>query len=383
MVSFLNFESVSLPDGALELRRLVRTFLEEARAKGTYTPQCDSWLSGFSPEFSQELGRREWVGMTWPSRYGGHERSSLERYVVIEELLAAGAPVAAHWIADRQMGPMILKFGTEAQRQRFLPDIALGNSYWAIGMSEANAGSDLAAVSTRLVPDGSAWRLEGHKLWSSGAHHCHYMMVLCRVGQAMENRRLGLCNVIVDLRDPGVTIRPIRLLTGEHHFNEVTFDGVKISADRMLGNPDDGWRQVTSELAYERSGPERFLSTFPLLTALTEWTKVTGNQELATEIAELFSEAWGLRRMSLSVAKMLDQGRDPTLEAALIKDMGTRLERRITAVAERYVPDEPSLDGTMLSRLTAQAIMHGPGFTIRGGTSEILRTIVAKGLELS
>ncbi|MCL6452631.1 MAG: acyl-CoA dehydrogenase family protein [Alicyclobacillus sp.] len=377
------FATQRLPATAEVLRQEVRDFLAEEQAAGRFQPVCDAWLGSFDPDFSQRLGARGYIGMTWPKTYGGHGRSALERYVVLEELLAAGAPVAAHWIADRQMGPLILRHGSEAQKQRYLPEMARGSAYWAIGMSEPGAGSDLSAVRSKLEPDGDGWRLTGQKIWSSGAHDCHYMMALVRSGPPGDSRHEGLTNVIVDLRAPGVTIRPIRLLDGGHHFNEVFFDDVFIPADQVVGEVGDGWRQVTEELAYERSGPERFLTTFPLLRAVVERARTLADPYLHREVALLVSELAALRELSISIAGMLERGANPVVEAALVKDAGTQFERKVTEIAERMacqMPSTASADG--FSVWLAQSIYHGPGFTLRGGTNEILRGIVARGLGL-
>ncbi|MFS8630008.1 MAG: acyl-CoA dehydrogenase family protein, partial [Bacillales bacterium] len=157
-------------------RREVREFLEEEKRKGTFETKCDSWLNGASPEFSKNLGEKGWIGMTWPKKYGGGERNALDRYILIEELLAAGAPVAAHWFADRQSGPLLLRYGTEEQKQYFLPKIAKGEAYFAIGLSEPNSGSDLASLSIRAEKTDGGWILNGSKIWSSGAHIAHYMI---------------------------------------------------------------------------------------------------------------------------------------------------------------------------------------------------------------
>jgi hypothetical protein len=252
---------------AEEVRAQVRKFLAEELAAGTFTTHVDTWLSGVDPEFSRKLGERGWLGMTWPKQYGGHERSAMERYAVTEELLAAGAPVAAHWIADRQSGPNLLRYGTEAQRREILPRIAAGECYFVIGMSEPDSGSDLASIRTRAARNGDGdWVVNGAKVWTSNAHFSHYGIVLVRTSPAdPANRHAGLSQLLVDLSLPGITINPIRILDGGHHFNEVVFEDVVVPGDMLLGEEGAGWHQVTAELAFERSGPERFLSTYPLL----------------------------------------------------------------------------------------------------------------------
>ncbi|MGI9207431.1 MAG: acyl-CoA dehydrogenase family protein, partial [Rhodococcus sp. (in: high G+C Gram-positive bacteria)] len=213
-------------DAALsELRARVRAFLKEQVDAGTFTPGVDTWLTRWNTEFSRSLAAQGWVGMTIPVEYGGHGRTFMERFVVTEELLAVGAPVAAHWVADRQAAPSLLKYGTEEQKQRFLPGIAAGEICWAIGMSEPDSGSDLAGVKTKATQVDGGWRLSGTKLWTSGAHHADAFFALARSAPLdPDHRHDGLSQFIVLLDSPGVTIRPIMSMSGDHHFNEVLLD---------------------------------------------------------------------------------------------------------------------------------------------------------------
>jgi alkylation response protein AidB-like acyl-CoA dehydrogenase len=378
-----------LPPESEALRVEVRAFLDDQRAAGAFEPHCDSWLSGWDEKFSRELGARGWLGMTLPPEYGGHGRSALERYVVTEELLAVGAPVAAHWIADRQIGPSLLRFGTEYQKQRYLPRIAAGECYFGIGMSEPDSGSDLASVRTKAAPVDRGWRVSGTKVWTSGAHHAHAFFALARTAPAQgRNRHVGLSQFIVELDSPGVDVRPIRLLTGAHHFNEVVLDDVFVPDELVLGEVGAGWHQVTSELAYERSGPERFLSTFPLLAALVGELARSGEQELGQaglrELGSLVSRVWTLRRLSLGIAATLQAGGSADVPAALVKDLGTRFEGEVVEAARLLVslPPNPGAPAGSFARLLAEAVLHSPGFTLRGGTNEILRGVVARGLGL-
>ncbi len=378
--------AADLPDRAAALRADVRAFLAQERAAGAWEPRADVWLSGWDERFTRELGRRGWLGMTLPAEYGGAGASPLDRFVVTEELLAAGAPVAAHWVADRQIGPSLLRFGTEEQRQRFLPGIARGEVYFGIGMSEPDAGSDLAGVRTRADRVAGGWVLTGTKVWTSGGHRAHAFFALARSSPRDErDRHAGLSQFIVDLRGEGVTVRPIPLLTGAHHFNEVVFDRAFVPDAMVLGEIGQGWRQVTSELAFERSGPERYLSTYPLLAALVG---ELGSTAAAAEGAQralgaLVSRLWALRRMSLAVAAALASGQAPELAAALVKDLGTRFENEVIEAARLLVavpPDAGAEHG--FARLLADSVLHAPGFTLRGGTNEVLRGIVARGLGL-
>ncbi|MCW2613168.1 MAG: acyl-CoA dehydrogenase protein [Frankiales bacterium] len=367
----------------LRLRAEVRDFLREEQAAGRFTPRCDAWLAGWDESFSRRLAARGWLGMTLPAEYGGHGRSTLERYAVTEELLASGAPVAAHWFADRQIGPSLLRYGTEAQRRRYLPAIVRGECFFGIGMSEPDSGSDLASVRTRGTRTEGGWLVDGTKVWTSGAHHAHAFFVLARTAPLEEggSRHAGLSQFVVPLDSPGVTIRPIELLTGEHHFNEVVLEGVFVPDDMVLGEIGDGWHQVTSELAFERSGPERFLSTYPLLAALVgalaERTDSDGQRDLGALLARL----WTLRQRSLRIAASLAGGVAQEVPAALVKDLGTRFEVEVVEAARLLLDVEPDPgSATTLSRLLAEAVLHAPGFTIRGGTSEILRGLVARGV---
>jgi alkylation response protein AidB-like acyl-CoA dehydrogenase len=374
-VTDIGIRAHRLGDTEQRLREQVRRFLAES----VFTARCDAWMTAPDPAFSARLGERGWLGMTLPARYGGHDRSPLERFVVVEELLAAGAPVAAHWIADRQMAPSILRHGTERQRQRYLPAIARGECFFAIGMSEPDAGSDLAAVRTRARRVDDGWEITGTKLWTTGAHYAHAMVVLARTDGSAADRHAGLSQFVVDLPHPGVQVRPIVTIDGEHHFNEVVFDAVAVPDDALLGERGAGWRQVIAELAQERSGPERFLSTAPLLAA---WTAALDPADAiaAREVGRLTARAWTLRQMSLAVAEGLTRGRSPEVEAALVKDLGSQFEKDVVETARRVSGVEPCRGAQGLPGLLADGVLHSPAFTLRGGTNEVLRSVVARGL---
>ena len=377
-----DFPPPASPPGAEALRAEVRAFLAQSRASLGWRPDSD-FGAGWSPAFSRRLGARGWIGMTWPAEYGGGARSALERYVVVEELLAAGAPVFAHWVADRQSGPLLLRFGSAAQRAAILPRIAAGACYFAIGMSEPDSGSDLASVRTRAERLRGGWRLDGTKVWTSNAHRCHYMIALCRTAPRGEDRHAGLSQFLIDLEADGVRIAPIVDLAGRHEFNECVFEGVEIPADRLIGREGEGWRQVTSELALERSGPERFLSTFHLFRALVAAAGPAPEPRRAEAIGRLAAELWALRAMSLAVAGRLDEGAAPEVEAAIVKDLGTRFERAVAEALRLAAPLEPEAGGTAApASALGAALLALPSFTLRGGTNEILRSIIARGLGL-
>jgi alkylation response protein AidB-like acyl-CoA dehydrogenase len=376
----LQFDRISLPEDSPALRAEVREFLA-AEAEHLARPNSD-FGTGHDPAFSRKLGARGWIGMTWPKRYGGAERSFFERYVVTEELLAAGAPVSAHWIADRQSGPLLLRFGTDVQRETYVPPIARGESYFSIGMSEPNTGSDLASVRTTAKRVGDGWLINGTKLWTSEAHRNHYMITLVRTDAPSDNRHAGLSQIIVDLKNDGARIRPIRNIAGSEDFNEVVFEDVLVPEDRVVGQPGNGWQQVTSELAYERAGPERFLSAFRVFVELVRAAGEAPEPQLAATIGRIAAHLMALRRMSISVAGMLEDGQSPEVEAALVKGLGNDFEKLLPEVARLAVPNGPGADHRRFRQTFADTLLLSPAFTIRGGTREILRGVIARGLGL-
>ena len=379
-LTHLTFPPARLPESSELLRQQLRELLESERRAGTWKVDGRSW-GGYNPELSRKLGDAGFIGMTWPKQYGGHERTYLDRYVVTEELLASGAPAGFHWVADRQSGPVLLRFGSEEQRQRYLPGIASGQLSFCIGMSEPDSGSDLASIRSRARRDGDGWRLSGTKIWTSNAHRADYCIVLCRTEEVSDKRHAGMSQVIVDLeKAEGLTIRPVYNLLGSHDFNEVVFDNVFIPADGMLGEPGNGWAQVTSELAYERAGPERFLTNLHLLKELID--RLEGSSVSAQrEVGRLVANLWALRRASLSVATVLEDGGLPNVESALVKDLGTNFQQQLPDLIRRIASAESVVDAHFVSVLE-RALLAAPAYTIQGGTTEILRGIIARGLRL-
>lgn len=379
----LRFPSPSHHDAAEALRGEVRAFLAEALASRSPLRRADSW-NGFDRDFSRKLGQQGWLGMTWPRRYGGHERSAFERYVVMEETLAAGAPVAAHWIADRQSGPSLLKYGTEEQKQSVLPGIAAGETVFCIGMSEPDSGSDLAATRTRAVPVDGGWHVTGTKLWTTGAHDADYMILFCRTNGTPVDRQAGTSQLLVDLRTAdGVTIRPIIDLAGQHHFNEVHFEDTFLPASALIGREGAGWEQVMSELAFERSGPERFLSSMQLLIELIGALQDAPGEAAQLAVGRLTAHLVTLRRLSRGVAAMLEAGENPGTHAAIVKDLGATFEQELPDIARTLVDAEPDTGSTSdFVAVLAHVTMNAPSFSLRGGTREILRGIIARGLGL-
>jgi 3-oxocholest-4-en-26-oyl-CoA dehydrogenase alpha subunit len=383
-----DFRPVELTDDENALRREVRRFLADELPRGSFTPGL-GMNAAKDPAFSRQLGSRGWLGMALPKEFGGHDRSAVDRFIVTEELLRWGAPVGHHWVADRQSGPVIAKFGTEAQKRRFLPGICSGELSFCIGMSEPDSGSDLASISSKATRDGDTWVLEGRKIWTTWAHQNDWIIVLCRTTPKDEvaDKRQGLTQLIVDLRSPGVTATPIPFIDGTAEFCEVVFDQVVVPADLVLGEVGQGWSQNTSELAYERGGPDRWLSTYlvveELLRREIESGAATGSRrtELLDLLGRVVSEYWVLHNLSLSVARSIDEGGAPAIESSLVKEMGTRFEQDVVTAVLAYVDTAPDLtDRSIFGKLLATAALTQASFTVRGGTNEVLRSVAAKGL---
>jgi len=381
---FGTFALTALPAGAAAFRREVKAFLQDHLPALPPDVRARSWM-GFDAGFSRALARRGWVGITLPAQYGGAGLDAFSRFVLVEELLACGAPVSAHWIADRQSGPLILRYGTDAQRAFYLPRICRGEAFFCIGMSEPNSGSDLASVATRAVPlpDGG-WRLNGRKIWTTNADRCHFMLALVRTSGETGDRQKGLSQVIVDLSLPGVTVRPIHDLAGDAHFSEVSFEDVQLPADALVGQEGAGWEQVNAELAFERSGPERLYSSVVLLDAwMAALRRQPAVQRDLVTIGRIMGQLATLRAMSLAVTAKLAAGESPLVEAALVKDLGTGLEQSIGALAEAALGDEAGLAADAdLYRTAAYVSQISPTYSLRGGTREILRGMIARGLGL-
>ena len=375
-----NFHLTKFSNEAEILRSEVREFLADALKDISKETRAETWY-GADEEFSRKVGEKGWIGLNWPKEYGGAGRSAMERYVILEEMLTAGAPVGAHWISDRQSGPLIIRYGTEKHQKELLPGILKGESYFCIGMSEPDSGSDLAALRTKAERKDDTYIVNGTKLWTSGAHRCQYMIACFRTSQE-EDRHGGLSQFIVDLSLPGITIRPIIDLAGRHHFNEVVFEDAEVPADMLIGTEGNGWNQVTAELALERSGPERYLSSYILLQELVNEFSIRNDDEGVTEIGRQMAHLTTLRQMSVSVAGMLDEGQNPALEASVVKDLGAVFEQELPNIAHRLMGLEPDANGSDFQRYLAILTQISPSFSLRGGTREILRGIIARGLGL-
>lgn len=378
------FDFVAVPSSLDGFRQEVRTFLDEELADMPLHERARTWM-GTDVGFSRKLAKRGWLGLTIPTSHGGAGKDFMARFVLSEELLVAGAPVAAHWIADRQSAPLIMRYGTKAQQDFYVPRICRAEAFFCIGMSEPNSGSDLASIRTKAERTETGWCLNGAKIWTTNAHGCHYMIALVRTSGQASDRQQGLSQLIVDLSAPGVTIRPITDMAGDAHFNEVFFDNVQLPDDALIGQEGQGWEQCTAELAFERSGPERIYSSMVLLNA---WVRALSAQRIeddrATQlIGSLLAELSALRGMSVAVTQQLVDGLSPAVEASVVKDHGTDFEQRVIREIGQWLGGHPefAVSGDFMQALSYLEQM-GVTFSLRGGTREILRGIIARGLAL-
>jgi acyl-CoA dehydrogenase len=381
----LQFDPARLPAHCHELRKEVRAFLAEEIAAGTFDPDRPDVGSSNADVFARRVGARGWIGMTWPKKYGGQERSFLERYVVTEEMRIANAPVRRFFVADRQSGPTLIRYSDEKIKQDILPRIIRGELCFCIGMSEPGSGSDLFAARTKATRAEGGWLINGTKIWTSNAHQSDYMIGLFRTSQSTkENRRHGLTSFLVEMKTPGIKCNQIGQMSGHRDFNEVVFEDVFVPDDHVIGEVDGAWKQATSELAYERSGPERFLETYKALRELVKLAGAKPDVRVAVGIGRLVAQLHTLRRMSVSVAGMLEQGREPVVEAAIVKDLGTiweqSLPHRVRELSTFLDTDEDRMDS--FEKHLDFELKIAPKLTIQGGTTEVLRGIIARGLGL-
>jgi len=339
----------------------------------------------FPRDLWPRLGELGVLGMTAPEQYGGVDMGYLAHTIVLEEISRASGSVGLSYGAHSNLCVnQIVRFGTEEQRQHILPGIAAGETYFCIGMSEPDSGSDLASIRSYADKVEGGWKVNGRKVWTTYAHKSHWMIALLRTGEAGENRHGGTTQFLIDLSAPGVTVRPIRNMIGDEEFNEVTFDDVFVPDGMLVGAEGEGWRQVTAELAFERSGPDRFLSAFALLVELVRFAEGLGPESGAhAAIGRLYAHLSALRAMSVSVAARLDAGEEPALEASVVKDLGVTFEQEIPEIAQQILGFAPRIDGgSDMEKALAYVQQACVSFSLRGGTTEIMRGVIARGLGL-
>jgi alkylation response protein AidB-like acyl-CoA dehydrogenase len=356
-----------------DLLELQAEALEVGRAAAASAPLTeDAWIAAPDRAFSLELAKRGWLGMTWPVEAGGGGRSPLERFIVFEALLTTGAPMATSWFADRQMGPTLLQFGTPEQQATFLPQILDGTSAWSIGMSEPDAGSDVASIRTRAERDGDDFVVNGQKIWNSGAASADWIYLIARTDPDAKPHA-GLSELIVDMRAPGITITPIKDMTGNDHFCEVFFEDVRVPVANLVGELNGSFRQVMRQMEHERGGPDRLLSNRKLYDDCLAVAD-TGDPRVRQEVAAIES---GYRIGRLLVLREV-MGQAPRQFSAATKTFCTELEQRIAAFCASVLGPQALLAEPGLGGRVARNVCYAPAYTIMGGTSQILRNILGE-----
>lgn len=368
------------PGNAPSLDISVAPHLEELAAQATEVALAatsdlavreDSWLIGTSREFSLELGARGWLGMTWPREWGGHERSALERFVVFEALISHGAPIATSWFADRQIGPTLLQFGRDDQRRRWLPDIVAGRSAWCIGMSEPDAGSDVASIRTRATRAGtsseSPWRISGSKVWTSGAAEADWCYLVAR-SDADAPPHAGLSEFVLDMSSPGIEVRRITDATRNDHFCEVLLDDVEVPAANLVGTPNGSFRQVMRQMEHERGGIDRLVSN----RALYLDTRRSLREPTELQRQEIARIETGYRLGRLMVLREV-VGQAPPGWSSITKTWCTEFEQRVAG----FCASAGGPEALLWNRL-ARGVCYSPAYTLMGGTTQVLRNIMSE-----
>lgn len=372
-----------------KFRKEIRDFLEDEIRQGLWEPSIDAWIMAYDPKFTKRVAARGWIGLTWPKEYGGQGRSFVDRLILTEEMLRYGAPAACHWFADRQIGGSILKYGTEEQKRELLPKIIRGEMYVGLGMSEPEAGCDLASLKTRAIKKDGYYVIEGQKTWTSGGSHMNYLYLLARTDPHVPKHR-GLSEFIIPMDLPGITRRPLIDITENEAWNEVFFDDVRVPQECLIGQENNGWRQVMEQLAYERSGMERLMANYPVFEGIIKFVKETTRDGkplsqdpvIRHQLAQLKIEFEVGRLFMYRVALVMDEGRSPEWEAAMSKAYATAFEQRLASIALEmlglYGHLAPSSKWAKLNGMAYHSYLSSKGYSLQAGSSEILKNILAQ-----
>ncbi|MEE2682532.1 MAG: acyl-CoA dehydrogenase family protein [Actinomycetota bacterium] len=355
----------SFTDEQKSLRRKAREVAEQGVADhGRFN---DSWINGFSKKFAQTMAEERWIGMGWPIQYGGRERPPIERVIVAEEMIAAGAPIAAMWFADRQMGPTIITYGTEDQKAEYLPQMLTGETTWCIGMSEPDAGSDLASLSTTAQRKGDHFVVNGQKIWTSFGDVADFCYLICRTNSEGPPHR-GISEVIVPMDLPGIEVRPITDMTMNRHFCEVYFNNVKVPVENLVGVEGGAFKQTMKQLEHERGGIDRLVSNKALYHEALEYAD-KNDPKIRQEISSL-ETGYGIGKL-LVYREVLRQA--PSGFSAATKCFCTEHEWKVAQFVSRILGPQALLDTQ-----TSRGLTYSPAYTIMGGTSNVMRNIIGE-----
>ncbi len=327
----------------------------------------DSWINGFSKEFARRMADEGWIGMGWPRQYGGRERPPLERVIVAEEMIAAGAPIAAMWVADRQFGPTFIAYGTDEQKARYLPPMLSADATWCIGMSEPDAGSDLASLKTSAVRNDDRWIINGQKIWTSFGDVADYCYLICRTSSQGPPHR-GISEIVVPMDADGIEVRPITDMTTSRHFCEIFFTDVRVPVANLVGVEGNAFRQTMVQLEHERGGIDRLVSNKALYDLAIRRAD-RSDPLIRQEIARL-EAGYRIGRL-LVYREVMKQA--PAGFSAATKCFCTEHEWQVSQFVHRVLGPESQLCGDV-----GRGLFYAPGYTIMGGTSNIMRNILGE-----
>ncbi|MDW8047532.1 MAG: acyl-CoA dehydrogenase family protein [Chloroflexota bacterium] len=373
-----------------EVREFLRTEwpkVRPANADDLDAPYQRGAAGDVLKKWREKLAEKGWIAPAWPKEYGGLGLGVMEQFIMNEEFAEARVPQVGG-MGVSMIGPTLIIHGTEEQKREHLPRILRGEVQWCQGYSEPGAGSDLASLQTRAVRDGDDWIINGQKIWTSGAHTADWMFMLARTDPDAPKHR-GITYFLVDMKSPGITVRPLINMAGLHNFNEVFFEDVRVPHKNVVGEVNRGWYVGTTTLDFERSSIGNAVGQRQAIEYYLQWAKKNG-----LRLAEPLRLEWSDRWIEAAVAKMLSyrvvslqaSGRVPNYEASMAKLYNSELSQRIARTAVKML----GLWGQITDRERAPMRARAPmsylatvSATIAGGTSEIQRNIIAtRGLGL-
>ena len=340
----------------------------------------------YQTQWERRLYQAGYQGVPWPKAYGGQGLTMVEQLIVSEELGRRAAPEGINTIGKELVGPIVLAVGTEEQKKHYVPRILRLDDIWCQGFSEPNAGSDLAGLETRAVRDGDSWVIDGQKLWTSFAYHAQGCILLARTDPRSPKHR-GLTLFLLDMTTPGITVRPLVQITGRQEFNEVFFEGVRISDSMRLGAVNDGWNVAVGVLGFERATARlyrqaRFMNEFTALAKVCREPDASGevladNAHFRQRIGALYAELCVLRQLNMKTVSRIVNGAGIGSEASVVKLFWSEMHQRLADLSADIFGQRFSIDGPEAERFR-YIFMQSRAETIYAGTSQVQKNIIAE-----
>src|SRR5580704_1320024 len=364
-------------------RTEVRTWLE------TNLPEALRWRTARPPPaelmpWYQTVSRKGWVAPHWPKQYGGMGATLNEQIIMTEELARVGAPqMPAQGL--NHIGPILMEFGTDAQKARHLPPIIAGTVIWAQGYSEPGAGSDLASLATRATLEGDHFVVQGQKIWTTWGHYSDWMFALVRTDPQAQPRHAGISFLLIDLHSPGIRIKPIKTIAGDDEFAEVFFDGVIVPAENLVGPLNDGWRIANALLVHERIGtsnPQYALMAIDRIKTIARATGIIADPAFQDRLAAASINVTALSALFSHAVELANHQQSPGPESSVIKIFGSELLQALNALlieaAGGHATTESPVTTNFGSVEVAAPYLQSRRVTIYGGSSEIQRNVLAR-----